>query len=153
MTRRRVFFCRLGKKPGTRKRPINNNPKPVAGEGYVRFYVDGKLHRGQQLAWLYMTGEWPTFIIDHKDCNPANNRWDNLRAADRRVNRHNARANRNSKSGLKGVSWHKGSEKWIASVRVNKKLVHLGTFADKHVAHAAYVAAIPMYFGEFARAA
>ncbi len=45
----------------------------------VKIKIGDKGRRVHQLAWLYMTGEWPVYEIDHIDGNPFNNKWDNLR--------------------------------------------------------------------------
>ena len=41
----------------------------------------------------------------------------------------------NNKSGFRGVSWHKRSQKWQVVIGVNRKLKHLGYFISKY--HAA----------------
>lgn len=50
-------------------------------------------------------------------------------------------------SGFRGVSWHKGNERWTACIRVNGKLVHLGSYTDKILAVQAYNSAAVQYFG------
>jgi len=50
-------------------------------QGYEKIYFEGRQHSTSRLAWLYMTGEWPEFEIDHKNRNPSDNRWSNLREA------------------------------------------------------------------------
>ena len=47
-------------------------------------------------------------------------------------------------SGLKGVSRYRG---WSAEIRVNGRLVHLGSFADRAKAGRAYDKAARYYFG------
>lgn len=51
-----------------------------------------------------MTGQWPKHQIDHRNGNRADNRWENLREATNGQNRQNARVNKNSWTGVKGVS-------------------------------------------------
>lgn len=46
---------------------------------YILVGIDGKQYYGHRLAWLYMTGEEPKDIVDHKDGNGLNNKWENLR--------------------------------------------------------------------------
>ena len=62
-----------------------------------------------------------------------------------------------NKSGLKGVSHYRAGETygkpWQASIRDNGKSRHLGHFASKEEAHAAYCKTAEQVFGEFARAA
>lgn len=48
---------------------------------------------------------------------------------------------KNSTSGRKGVSFHKRKKKWIAAIRVNGRLRHLGYFVSSRDAAAAYAVA------------
>lgn len=90
--------------------------------------------------------------VDHVESGDTlDNRRSNLRIASRTQNMRNRRANRRTKANLKGVSWHSRDLIWCAAIRVNKKLVHIGNFHDKQVAHAAYQEAAKKYFKEFAR--
>lgn len=50
--------------------------------GYRVIGVEGGVYRASHLAVLYMTGELPGEEVDHKDCDPTNDRWLNLREAD-----------------------------------------------------------------------
>jgi hypothetical protein len=120
-------------------------------DGYRRIRVKGRDYRAHHLAWLYMTGKWCPVFIDHRDGNPSNNRWDNLRRATPSQNGANRRMYRNNKCGLKGVVRnHVG--RWCATICKNGRNRHLGTFSTPQDAHAAYVAAARKLFGEFARA-
>jgi hypothetical protein len=100
-----------------------------------------------------VTGSLPAQYIDHKDNDPSNNRFDNLREATPTENARNVRTPKRNTSGLKGASWYAPNGKWAAKIRVNGRLLHLGYHATVEQAHAAYVAAAHAYFGEFARAA
>ena len=80
-----------------------------------------------QIAWFLYTGKWPDEEIDHKDCNPKNNMFENLRLANRseqcmnRVSGRKGRAN-------KGVYKRDYGNKWSAQIWINKRCVNLGTF-------------------------
>lgn len=56
-----------------------------------------------------------------------------------------------SKTGYKGVSFHKASGKYRACIEVNKKHIHLGLFVCKLEAAKAYNKAAKEHFGEFAK--
>ena len=36
----------------------------------------------------------------------------------------------NNKSGYRGVSWHKTNRRWVTTMKVNSKSVHLGSFSN-----------------------
>ncbi len=97
-----------------------------------------------RLAWLYMTGEWPTKEIDHLDGNPLNNRWDNLRLATSAENKQNQRRPKvTNKCGFLGVCRHpidkQGLPTWRARIQIDGKSIHVGLFNTPEEAHAAYV--------------
>jgi hypothetical protein len=79
------------------------------------------------------------------------NRRVNLRIATREQNCANARLNRDSTTGLKGVTWHKGSKKFRARITVHGKQINLGDFDDKQLAYSTYCEAVAKYHGEFGR--
>jgi hypothetical protein len=111
--------------------------------------IDRKNYLASRLAWFYVTGEWPVHEIDHKNRNPADNRWENLREATRQQNSHNQSKRKTNTSGLKGVRWKKANQKWRAEIRVDGKSVHLGYFDSKEQASAAYRDAARQLHGEF----
>lgn len=87
--------------------------------------------------------------LDHVCRNRAcANPW-HLRLATHSENLRNTVAKANSKSGLKGVSWHKVSGKWAARIMVNRKMISLGYFHDPLEAHRAYCDAAKTVHGEF----
>jgi HNH endonuclease len=113
-----------------------------------RIRIDGQNHYEHILAWVYMTGEWPTDLLDHRNNVGSDNRWENIRKADRRLNRANSKVSKNSIVGLKGVSQ-------LPSGRFQARLAsrYLGSFDTKEQAHAAYMCAAVEAFDEFARPA
>ena len=107
---------------------------------YVEFNVFGRLHRANRLAWLYVHGEWPKGVIDHKDGDRANNAIDNLRDVTNRTNCENRRKpNKNNGVGLLGVRLHASSGKFEARIRVAGHLKYLGLYATPEAAHSAYI--------------
>lgn len=106
-----------------------------------------------RLAWAFVHGSFPTGMLDHINCDRSDNRISNLREATASTNTANSRLRANNACGFKGVYWNKSSRSWCANIRVNGKLHWLGTHATPELAHAAYMAAARVHFGEFARAA
>lgn len=123
-------------------------------DGYVLIRVCGKRYQASRLAFLYITGSWPTTDVDHTDGNPSNNRWSNLREVTTTQNLQNKRIQSNNSSGLKGIHKHKYNGiwqgKWRATINVNKISKHLGLFDSPEEAHQAYMTAAEKYFGVFA---
>lgn len=112
-------------------------------DGRVSIVVDGRMYRAHRLAWLYVTGEWPRFEIDHKDTNPSNNAWANLRDVTPTVNQQNRRAAPKGKkySPLLGARWCAQIGRWKSAIKVNGKTKHLGVFDTDAEAAAAYLEA------------
>ena len=113
--------------------------------------IHGRCYRAHQLAWLYMKGEWGRPIIDHRDGNPLNNRWRNLRISSYSDNAANRSRLRNNRSGFKGVAFVPQRRKWRARITKGGRRYSLGNYETAEEAHAAYIAKARELFGEFAR--
>lgn len=136
---------------GVFRRRVKTGKSTIVGEvvgspaknGYLRITVDNVRVLAHRAAMLYVYGVMPPDDVDHIDGGRQNNRIANLRNATRSENMQNERkGRRGSASGLLGVSWHKGAEKWVASVRIpgGGKYKYLGLFESKEEAHAVYLA-------------
>lgn len=84
--------------------------------------------------------------IDHKGRNGLNNQRYNIRDSTGKQNQENRGLNKNNKSGVKGVDFHKASDMWRATIRHNGKLIHLGLFDRLKDAVAARLAGERKYF-------
>ena len=124
---------------------------PTIPKGYVQILLNGYLYLGHRLAYLWMKGEWPPFEIDHRDHNPANNAWKNLRRATSSQQRMNALKRSDNTSGVTGVWYDRRRTKWIAEVIADGKKHHIGQFATLLEAKAARDEAAKRLHGEFAR--
>ena len=114
-------------KTNSKCRKVGDALSSLTDRGYLRSSVGGKSYRVHRLVFLYHHGYMPT-QVDHIDGDRMNNRIENLREATSSQNNQNRKAT--SSSGVKGVVWHKQSKKWIASICVNRKSVHLGSFVS-----------------------
>lgn len=109
-------------------------------KGYFEFTVEGAKRYAHCWAWFYVTGEWPSRQIDHRDTDKSNNKWGNFRLATNAQNHQNRTAPyKGNLSGLLGV--HPRRNKYTARISVGGKQKYLGTFSDKHEAHTAYLKA------------
>ena len=110
--------------------------------GRITIRLRGVLYFAHQLAWLYVCGKWPEYVIDHINGQPADNRFCNLRDVTQTVNMQNRRtASACNPLKVLGVSWHKGAGRFRARVFVNSKEHHLGLFDTIEEAQSAYVEA------------
>lgn len=112
----------------------------IESRGYVNIGIDGVIYRGHQLAWLYVTGEWPRETVDHKNRNRSDNRWENLRGAS-----------------MLQQSWNRGESvgvstrggRWIARITAGGKQIWLGSHDNETDARNAYsVAKSKLHFLE-----
>lgn len=105
--------------------------------GHVLIQIDGKRYVASRLAWLYVHGEWPKDVIDHKNGDWTDNKFSNLRDVPQLVNVQNQRRPRSdSKTGYLGVR-RNGS----AIIQDQGKQHYLGQYRSPEQAHEAYLKA------------
>lgn len=112
--------------------------------GYVHVYLDGKQYKAHRLIWLLLNGEWPAypeFEIDHINGDRADNRIGNLRKVTKSDNQRNGGRRINNTSGVHGVNWKAGSNRWVARIWNGPRHVYLGQFETLHEAQIARRAA------------
>jgi hypothetical protein len=88
----------------------------IQKRGYINIILDWRIYRAHRLAFLYMTGSIPK-VIDHKDGNPSNNIFSNLRSCTPSQNARNSRLNSNNTSGVKGVRWEEREQAFRVELR------------------------------------
>lgn len=87
------------------------------------------VYKGRENSLHRLLNETPEgMITDHIDGDTLNNRKSNLRDATYQDNNRNASLRKDNKSGCPGVSFHKGSQKWMARIKIDGKDKHLGYF-------------------------
>jgi hypothetical protein len=102
------------------------------GRGYRVIRVDGIDYYAHRLAWFYMYGRWPK-ALDHIDRNRSNNAIANLRKCSQAENAKNRMPGRGCRQSTSG--------RWQAHIRVNKKLIYLGSYDTESEAHQVYIEA------------
>jgi hypothetical protein len=145
------IFTRIKDVAGNAK--AGDQLRSTNSHGYLQARIDGKYYVLHRLAFLYMNGAMPDVDVDHINRDRSDNRWGNLREATRSQNLRNAGAYKANKSGYRGVSLKKKTNKWVAQISLDKKLHHLGYYETAEDAHAAYLEAAKKHAGEFAAAA
>jgi hypothetical protein len=115
----------------------------VGGAGYKAFCFKGSKYYVHRAAWYMVTGTDPLEKdIDHKDNDRTNNRFNNLRIATRKQNCGN-------RKGVKGYTFSKKEQMYVAQICIDYKHYRLGRFKTKEEASAAYEEAAKANFGEF----
>jgi len=118
--------------------------------GYYKTTINGAYKLNHRLIFLMHYGYLPK-IIDHIDNNPSNNRIENLRPATDSQNQHNANIAKKNKSGVKGVYWHKATNKWKTQFKLNGKKMYFGEYYDIDYAKFVIEAMRHKYHKDFAR--
>ncbi len=93
-----------------------------------------------------MKGVEPSAEIDHRNTDPSDDRWDNLREATTSQNGMNKTGHRD---GLKGAYKHR-TGRWRSVIQIDGVQRSLGLFDTESEAHAAYIRAAHQLHGEFA---
>lgn len=128
---------------------------PMKG-GYLAVGVAGKPHLVHRIVYAIYHSIEPCDlpkILDHRDCDPSNNKISNLRPATSNENSCNTSLFRTSTTGYKGVGWKKQNKRWFAHIKFDGKKIHLGYFDTPEQARDARAVAANTYHGDFARAA
>lgn len=112
--------------------------------------ICGRVYYRARIVWAFHHGRWPSNFIDHENRVTTDDRIDNLRESTRSQNQFNRNLDRDSSSGLKGVSFRKDTNKWASEIRAGGVRRRLGCFPTPEEAHAAYCKAAKELHGEFA---
>jgi hypothetical protein len=145
-----VFTYAAGSKSSNRRIVVGSRAGSLRNDGYREITFSRVKYRESRLAWLYMTGEHPTVLIDHENHVTDDNSWKNLRPATFAQNMHNKRIQKNNTSGVKGVAWYEPTKKWSAHMTHEGKTRYLGYFEDIEAAKQFMQMFRAMFHGEFA---
>lgn len=109
-----------------------SNDKRAGGDanGYRQLTINKKRYYEHRLVYLMNHGHMPKHEIDHINGIKDDNRISNLVDVTHKENMQNLRPYSNSSSGLLGVNWHCTTKLYMARMRINGKIIHLGSFYD-----------------------
>lgn len=119
--------------------------------GYRQVRFQSHFYYVHRIVWVLHKGKSAPGLIDHINCDPSDNRIENLRACSSHENAINKRRLSRNSSGFKGVSFHRGARKYTAQIGAGGKQFYLGLFDTAEAAYAAYRSAALRLHGEFAR--
>lgn len=122
----------------------------VGAHGYPRVGICGHQIGLHRVAFLIMTGSFPSGHIDHINRDRSDNRWGNLRLATPSQNQQNRTLAADNTTGFKGVSFDKTRNKYVALIKHGGKRVNLGRSDDPRKCAVMYDAAAVDLYGEFA---
>lgn len=117
--------------------------------GYKQLNYCSKPYSIHRLIFLMHHGYMPK-MVDHINGIRSDNRIENLREADNRLNQYNAKK-QPSTSGAKNVHWDDKSKEWRVRININGKRTQIGRFADLELAELIAIEARDKYHKEFAR--
>jgi len=138
-------FVKVGEEAGTHSKNRDGRPYKVIRINNIRY-------RANRLAYYMYHGIDPLqYLVDHEDNDSLNNKISNLRLATTSQNGFNHKIYSTNTSGITGVTWAKGKNKWLAQIRAFGKPQHLGYFTDKEDAIKARKEAEKKYHGRFSR--
>lgn len=114
-------------------RVFKNGKSKVVGspntKGYICIPIRNVKYVAHRLAWLWVHGKFPEHQLDHINRNKQDNRIINLREVTNKQNCENRGLQKNSSSGIAGVSWKSSHKKWVAQICHNQKNIYLGLYA------------------------
>lgn len=105
--------------------------------GYRYLHIRGAYYTEHRLAFLYMLGRFPENEVDHINRIRDDNRWENLRAADRNTNMQNCNPRKNA-CGFPGIYLAKATGLFRARITAGGVRHELGGFATAAEAFATY---------------
>ena len=110
----RIAGCRMTRRDGIHYRSVG---------------ISGTLYRAHRIAYAMHHGVVIPggMLIDHVSGDPLDNRPGNLRLVDAAGNCRNVKRAKNNTSGATGVDFRNG--RWRARIRVDRKLLDIGTYA------------------------
>lgn len=137
-----IFYYQEGKllrKYSSGGKLENSEAGYLCEDGYVKVEINDKTTGAHRIIWELFNGPIPEGLeIDHIDRNRSNNLIENLRLFTRQQNCQHQGITKRNKSGFKGVSFHKGSNKWTSQININKKCYTIGYFDTIEEAAKAY---------------
>ena len=122
----------------------------IVTDGHLQTCVAKNRLYNHRIIFMMFHGYMPE-QVDHIDCNPLNNKIENLRAVTNQQNIQNRRIFKKNKSGVKGVYLTKNGKKWRAFCTKDGVQHSMGVFDSIVDAEKAVKLFREHHHGEFAR--
>lgn len=117
---------------------------------YLIIRISQRNYYAHRLAFLWMEGHWPSRLIDHRNGNGLDNRWENLRVASEMQNAWHTRKRKDNRTGFIGVHRCSKTSMFVAQIRTNHRVVTVGRFLTAEAAAEARDKVAREQRGEFA---
>lgn len=130
---------------------VAGRPWKLHDDGYAQSRLPGPGDSSSIYMHHLMVPVSDGLTVDHENGNRLDNRRANLRAATRAQQQYNRGRGCNNTSGFKGVSFHRKTGRWRATIQLDGRHRHLGLFDDAETAARAYDDAALAAWGEWAR--
>ena len=116
---------------------FNGPVKTKSAKGYLVFNKRNQQFFVHRVAFVLMGQSDQTKLVDHINGVSSDNRWQNLRMVDNRINQTNQKRHRDQHR-LPGTTWIKRLRKFQAMILIEGRKYHLGVFTTETDAHKAY---------------
>ena len=108
---------------------IGQEAGTLTRQGYIQILYRKKHYQAHRIVWELHNGDIPTNMqIDHINHIRHDNRIENLRLVSNSDNHKNRKLSPKNTSGITGVYWDKGVEKFKAQIQVDGNYKYLGHF-------------------------
>jgi len=110
-------------------------------KGYRLIRINKRGYRAGRLAFLWMIDRWPDPEVDHRNRIKDDDRWENLRDADRILqnSNRNTRVSPKTKKSKLPIGVCRSGKKFSAGAFIGNKRYHLGQYETPKDAHQAYL--------------
>jgi hypothetical protein len=127
----------------------------INAQGYYHFNMYNNFNKRMTvrihriLALTFVDNQYNKPCVDHIDNIRTNNNLTNLRWSTKKENNRNRSLNKHSTTNVKGVTFHKTRQKYLARIKIDGKDIHLGYFSTLEEARVIRVKRSKEEFGEF----
>lgn len=147
-----LHFCRIWNSNWSGKLAGHKHIKKSGEPGGILLSLNSVFYYAHRIIVALMGEVVPGhMLIDHRDLDPFNNKWSNLRVATKSQNGSNRGGQKRLSLLPKGVVPARSSGRFKAQIHTFKKTTYLGTFDTAEQASEAYRIKAEEIFGNFAR--
>lgn len=137
-----VFTWKITRSPNAQEGSLAGT---VNNDGYIVINTGSRQITAQRLAWYFIHGVWPTHQVTHINGKKDDNRIENLKEVTRSELSVNSNSGRKSSTGVKGVTYNKANDRYIAQISRKHVTMYIGSFKTLNEARLAYLAEVEKF--------